>query len=114
MALASLMRSDTAKEGRKQLVGLLTDDPAFILPEGAQIVAAPPLNNAPPGKMIGHVTSSYFSPILQRSIAFALVKGGLGKMGESVTIPSISGGFVSAKINSLVFYDVEGVRQHVE
>ncbi|MCM3509153.1 hypothetical protein M3678_12810, partial [Staphylococcus capitis] len=35
----SLSRSDTAKEGRKQFVGLLTEDEQFVLPEGAQIVA---------------------------------------------------------------------------
>lgn len=29
----SLTRSDTAKAGRKQFVGLLTDDPSFVLPE---------------------------------------------------------------------------------
>lgn len=110
----SLTRSDTVKEGRKQLVGLLTDDPAYVLPEGGQILNAPLDGQVPSTKMIGHVTSSYFSPILQRSIAFALIKGGLSKMGESVTVPTASGGFANAKINSLVFYDVEGVRQHVE
>ncbi len=35
----SLARSDTARGDRKQLVGLLTDDPAEVLPEGGQIVA---------------------------------------------------------------------------
>ena len=35
----SLYRSDTIKEDRKQLVGLLTDDPNEVLEEGAQIVA---------------------------------------------------------------------------
>ena len=37
----SLTRSDTAKAGRKQLVGLLSDDPSIVLPEGSQIVAGP-------------------------------------------------------------------------
>ena len=46
---------------RKQLVGLLTEDPAEVLEEGAQIVAtAEP--GTPPVPMIGHVTSSYSSP----------------------------------------------------
>ncbi len=35
----SLPRLDTAKQSRKQFVGLLTDDPQYVLPEGAQIVA---------------------------------------------------------------------------
>ncbi len=34
----SLTRPDTAREDRKQLVGLLTEDPQTVLPEGAQLV----------------------------------------------------------------------------
>jgi sarcosine oxidase subunit alpha len=64
--------------------------------------------------MIGHVTSSYYSPILKRSIALAVVKGGLGKMGEKVVVPMADGRRVSATIASPIFYDTEGVRQHVE
>lgn len=64
--------------------------------------------------MLGHVTSSYYSPILKRSIALAVVKGGLDKMGESVLIPLANGKRITAKITSSVFYDSEGARQHVE
>jgi sarcosine oxidase subunit alpha len=108
----SLTRSDTAKPGRKQFVGLLTDDPSFVLPEGAQIVAGPFHGDTAP--MLGHVTSSYYSPILKRSIALAVVKGGLEKIGESVMIPLANGKRINAKITSSVFYDSEGARQHVE
>jgi sarcosine oxidase subunit alpha len=108
----SLTRSDTAKAGRKQLVGLLADDPSFVIPEGSQIVAGPFQGETAP--MLGHVTSSYFSPILKRSIAMAVVKGGLDKIGETVTIPLSSGKQIAAKITSSVFYDSEGARQHVE
>ncbi|MGF7132024.1 sarcosine oxidase subunit alpha [Paraburkholderia sp. EB58] len=108
----SLTRSDTAKEGRKQFVGLLSDDASFVIPEGSQIVAGPFSGDTAP--MLGHVTSSYYSPILKRSIALAVIKGGLNKMGESVTIPLANGKQVAAKIASPVFYDTEGVRQHVE
>ena len=38
----SLARADTARADRKQLVGLLTEDPKDVLPEGAQIVADAP------------------------------------------------------------------------
>ncbi|WP_018315295.1 sarcosine oxidase subunit alpha family protein [Cupriavidus sp. UYPR2.512] len=111
----SLTRSDTAKEGRKQFVGLLTDDAEFVLPEGAQILApGTRVSTTEPTPMIGHVTSSYYSPILKRSIALAVVKGGLGKMGQSVAIPLANGRRVMAKISSPVFYDTEGVRQNVE
>jgi sarcosine oxidase subunit alpha len=116
----SLTRSDTAKEGRKQFVGLLTDDPSCVLPEGSQIlpegVDGPPAGQVAtsPLPMLGHVTSSYYSPILKRSIALAVVKGGLGKMGQKVSIDMGGGKPVTATISSPVFYDVEGVRQHVE
>ena len=72
----SLTRADMLKDDRKQLVGILTDDPKEVLPEGAQLVDR--VLPQPPMPMIGHVTSSYYSPNLGRSIAMALVKGGPG------------------------------------
>lgn len=107
----SLSRSDTARDGRKQLVGLLTVDPAEVLPEGGQIVDDP--NVALPVPMLGHVTSSYYSACLGRSIAMALVKGGLKRMGEKVRIPLAGGRVIDAVIASPVFIDPEGARQNV-
>jgi sarcosine oxidase, subunit alpha len=107
----SLSRADTAREDRKHLVGLLTDDPNEVLPEGGQIVAdATP---APPVPMLGHVTSSYHSPTLGRSIGLALVKGGGVRQGQRVQIPLDGGKVVSAVIGPPVFYDTEGARQNV-
>ncbi len=63
--------------------------------------------------MIGHVTSSYYSACLGRSIAMALVKGGLNRMGETVHLPLADGRVVSAEITRPVFYDPEGARQNV-
>ncbi|MDQ3558447.1 MAG: hypothetical protein M3453_04525, partial [Pseudomonadota bacterium] len=37
--------------------------------------------SAPPMPMLGHVTSSYFSPNAGRSIAMAMVKGGASLQG---------------------------------
>ena len=112
----SLSRSHTAGRNRKQLVGLLTDDTQLVLQEGAQIVekAFTPSSGPQIVPMIGHVTSSYYSPILKRSIALAVIKGGLDRIGQKVTIPLESGRFVQATIAGTVFYDVEGARQHVE
>jgi sarcosine oxidase, subunit alpha len=103
----SLSRPDITASGRKQLVGLLTDDPAVVLEEGAQIVADP--NQPVPMKMIGHVTSSYWSATLGRSIAMALVAGGHDRMGETLYIPMPDKTY-TAKISGMVFYDTEGVR----
>jgi sarcosine oxidase subunit alpha len=80
------------------------------LEEGAQIVADP--NQPIPMAMIGHVTSSYWSETLGRSIAMALVAGGQDMMGDTIHIP-ISGKTHTAKVSGMVFYDPEGVRLHV-
>jgi len=106
----SLARGDTARPNRKQLVGLLPDDPRFVLPEGAQI-----LNDAPlkiPAPMSGHVTSSYLSPTLDRSIALALVKGGASRMGERLHVSMRDGQTTTAIIVNPVFFDPKAERQN--
>ena len=106
----SMARPDIVAPGRKQLVGLLTDDPNVVLEEGAQIVADP--NQPIPMTMIGHVTSSYWSETLGHSIAMALVAGGHHMMGETLHVP-MPGRTHTAKISGIVFYDAEGARLHV-
>lgn len=107
----SLSRSDTIRPDRKQLVGLMTVDPMVVLPEGAQITNSADIA-IKPVKMEGHVTSSYMSPILKHSIAMAVVKGGLSRMGESVFLPLRDGRTVKATICSPVFYDPKSERQN--
>jgi sarcosine oxidase subunit alpha len=107
----SLARSDTAREGRKQLVGLLTEDPHEVLPEGGPVVEDA---KAPtPVPMLGHVTSSYFSACLERSIALALVKDGSKRMGQAVKVPLSTGKVIRGVVASSVFIDPEGARQNV-
>ncbi|WP_368647251.1 sarcosine oxidase subunit alpha family protein [Castellaniella ginsengisoli] len=108
----SLARSHTSGPGRKQFVGLLANDPACVLPEGGQILLGP--TQAAIAPMFGHVTSSYMSPILGRSIALALLKDGHERMGEEVTVATADGRFMPARVCSPVFYDPEGARQNVE
>ena len=106
----SLQRPDSIRPDRKQLVGLLTQDPEEVLPEGGQIVAHHDISELPVS-MLGHVTSSYFSAALGRSIALALVKGGRELHGETVFIPLDYGRVVAAEVSGTVFYDAEGARQ---
>ena len=106
----SLSRSDTARSDRKQLVGLLSDDAQFVLPEGAQILNEAPRTTAAP--MAGHVTSSYMSPTLDRSIALALVKGGATRLGERVHVAMRDGRTVTATVASPVFFDPKSERQN--
>ena len=103
----SLARPAMADPERKQLVGLLTANPETVLEEGAQIVATQ--GQAPPMTLIGHVTSSYYSAILGHSIALAMVKGGRGRMGQTLWSPS-PGGEIPVQVVSPVFYDAEGAR----
>lgn len=106
-----MAREDCVREDRKQLVGLKTTDPKVVLPEGAQGVLDP---NAPiPMPMVGHITSSYWSANLDRSIAMGFVKGGLNKMGEKVFYPLVDGTVVEAEICSPIFLDPKGERQNV-
>jgi sarcosine oxidase subunit alpha len=102
----SLSRPDTARADRKQLVGLLPDDPALVLAEGAQLIAAPQST-----EMLGHVTSSYFGPRIGRGFALALVKGGRQLHGTPIWAYHLGQKF-PARICSPVFYDPEARRRH--
>ncbi len=102
----SLYRSDTMKENRKQLVGLLTEDPNIVLEEGAQIVSE---LNQKPVEMLGHVTSSYFSPNLNKSIALAVVKDGKNMRGKKLFIP-MENKNISVTVSNTIFFDEENKR----
>ena len=102
----ALYRSDTIKEDRKQLVGLLTKDPNEILEEGAQLVEE---ESTVPMIMVGHVTSSYYSPNLGRSFALALVKGGINKKGYKLLAP-MPNKTIEVEITSPVFIDPSNER----
>jgi len=103
----SLYRSDTAREDRKHYVGLLTKDPNEILEEGAQIVAE--VKNRPPMDMIGHITSSYYSPNLNKSIALAVVKNGKKLKGKKLFVPMVNK-TIEVTVSDPVFLDKEGTR----
>ena len=78
-----------------------------MLEEGAQIVADP--KQPVPMKMIGHVTSSYWSENCGRSIALALLAGGRDRMGETIHIP-MPNGTIEAEVTGMVFFDEKGDR----
>ena len=97
----SFERTDTSRPGRKQLVGLLTENPEFVLPEGAHVVEE--IKPAPPMKMLGHVSSSYMSPNVGRSIAFALIKDGFNRMGQTLDVALIDGSNQKVTVTDPVF-----------
>ena len=104
----SLARSAMAQEGRRQLVGLITEDPSEVLVEGVQIVEH--VRPAPPMEMVGHVTSSYFSPNVGRSIALGMVRDGRSCMGERLFVPRDSG-TIPVTVTGPVFFDPDGERR---
>jgi sarcosine oxidase subunit alpha len=104
----SLSRPDMVRPNRRQLVGLLTEDAALVLDEGAHVVASEHLPPSPV-PMLGHVTSSYHSPNLGRSIAMALVAGGRERNGERLFV-AMPDRVVPVTVTRPVFVDPEGER----
>jgi sarcosine oxidase, subunit alpha len=100
----SLARVSMKDPSRKQLVGLLTEDPKVVLEEGAQIVADPASRTS-----LGHVTSSYDSATFDRSIALAMVAGGRAGIGETMHVP-MHGSTIPVRLVPPVFYDPAGER----
>jgi sarcosine oxidase subunit alpha len=103
----SLERPSMHTPDRKQLVGLLTIDPHTVLEEGAQVVET--AGQRSPMRLIGHVSSSYHSAVLGRSVALALIAGGRARMGQTLYVP-MPGQDVAARVTSPVFYDPAGAR----
>ena len=103
----SIERPAMRAHGRKQLAGLLTVDPATVLEEGAQVVATP--GQSAPMQLIGHVTSSYASAVLGRSIALAMVVDGRARIGQTLYVP-MPAGDVAVQVRPPMFYDAEGAR----
>jgi len=104
----SLQRPAMQSPDRRQLVGLLTADPQRVLEEGAQVLGA--ARAEAPVRPLGHVTSSYHSAALGRSIAMALVAGGRARMGETLYVPLEDGETIPVQVASAVFYDPKGAR----
>ncbi len=102
----SLYRSDTIREDRKQLIGLVTENPKEVLEEGAQIVLDA---SKSPVEMLGHVTSSYYSPNLGKSIALGVVKGGKNMIGQKLIIP-MENKQINVTVTDPVFLDKENKR----
>ena len=90
-------------------MGLLVEDPALVLEEGAQIVEDP--RQAVPMRMLGHVTSSYYSANCGRSIALALVAGGRERLGSTLHATTVDG-FAKVKLVAPKFFDPQSLPVH--
>ena len=74
---------------------------------GDTIVAT--VKDKPPMDMIGHVTSSYYSPNLGRSIAMAMIQGGRGRKGETLYAP-MPDKVIEVTVTDPIFFDPDGQR----
>ena len=57
--------------------------------------------------MVGHVTSSYYSPNLDKSIALAVVKNGKKLKGKKLYVP-MHNKTIEVTVSDPVFLDKEG------
>jgi sarcosine oxidase subunit alpha len=104
----SFRRADTSRPDRKQLVGLLPEDPSALLPEGAPVVLED-LGEIPM-PIAGHVTSSYASAFLERTFALAMVERGRDRLGSIVFSP-LPGGTIASTVVEPLFHDPKGERR---
>nr|WP_070959257.1 sarcosine oxidase subunit alpha family protein [Hyphomonas sp. Mor2] len=102
----SIMRPEGLRDDRRTLVGLEVLDNGDALTVGAHIVAE---GAKPPTPSQGWVTTSVYSPSLNRPIALALVEKGQARMGETVKVWDL-GQTRPARIVQMGGYDPESER----
>ena len=110
----SLTRPDMLRNDRRQLVGLLTEDPKMVLQEGAQVQILPSWSGATMTvgqQSLGHIASAYWSATLGRSIALAMVSNGRQRIGETMLVP-MPHATIRAAVVAPVFFDPNNTRLH--
>lgn len=103
----SLLRPAAVDPDRLQLVGLESIDRKTLLPVGAHLSIGPPPNSISQG----HVTSSCLSPTLGRPIALGMLRRGLARVGERLTVRHL-GTAMEAEVVKFPFFDPAGDRVH--
>jgi sarcosine oxidase subunit alpha len=94
----------SANKPRRELVGLLIDDPSRLVPEGAPLTPAGRREASE-----GFITACVWSVAQSRSVALALLTNGRSRIGETAHI-RLKDEVVSAKITRPCFYDVDAER----
>jgi sarcosine oxidase subunit alpha len=89
---------------RRELVGLLTDDPSRLVTEGAPLTPSGRLEASE-----GFVTASVWSVASSRSVALALLTNGRSRIGQTAHI-RLKGEIVPATITQPCFYDAGSLR----
>ena len=103
----SLTTPDGLRQDRRQFVGLLPENPAFVPAVGTHAAEI----TAGTRRSLGWITTSAFSPALGRSIALGMIEGGRARIGETVTLFD-RGRLSKATICAPVFHDPQGEKLH--
>ena len=109
----SLTRSDTVRDDRKQLVGIIPLNKSQFIEEGQHVVECEnlPRKIKTPINYLGHISSSYHSPNLKHCISMAMIKGGNKLMGKKLYVSTSKGTKnIPVEIVSPVFIDPENKR----
>ena len=104
-------RSHMTDPTRWKLVGLETLD-GSVLKDGAYAFDEGQNANGQRNTQ-GRVTSTYFSPTLQKGIAMGLVLNGPDRMGDVIKFSNTGDGAKEARIVDPVFFDPDGEKQNV-
>ncbi len=101
----SLIRSDTVRKDRKQLVGILPTNKNEKLEEGQHIILDKEIKTPTP--MLGHITSCYQSPTLGHNFALAVIKNGQSLIGTKAFASTPELKTIEVEIVEPIFYDKE-------
>lgn len=95
---------------RHQLVGLISQNDETVR-NGSHLVRSDDAKH--PGISLGHVTSSAYSPALEKYVALALLENGNTLKGQSLyaTFP-LKGHHVPVEVVDACFFDKDGERMH--
>ena len=104
----SLIRSDTVRKDRKQLVGILPTNKNEKLEEGQHIILDKEIKIPTP--MLGHITSCYQSPTLGHNFALAVIKNGQSLIGTKAFASTPELKTIEVEIVEPIFYDKENTK----
>ena len=108
---AMMDREGLVEPRRLKLVGLVSRDGQPIR-SGSHLVEA---NGASPSpRSLGHITSSTYSPALEKYIALGLLENGRDRIGQHLVASyPLKGHEVGVEVVASHFFDPEGSRMHV-
>jgi sarcosine oxidase subunit alpha len=92
----------SGSQTRRELVGIMSDDPNRMVPEGAPITPGGRKESSE-----GFVTAYVWSVALRRTVGLALIENGRGRIGETAHV-RLKDETILVKISDPCFYDPKG------